>query len=576
MERSARLSELFFPAPPRSLSYILMGAVTLACIVLLGADVGAIATATTVVLLPALLASVLGPPLAALFGRRFYHRRSAFLALTGAGVTGAGVVAIVLLGELRVEQAKVLYLTLGLVWVVRLAILSVVVDNRVVPSLVLSAIQPLASLPGAVGSLGQEALPVGLLLWSTLILPFLLMVRIFDAPLQRNFGISGSELFRAYLDHLTTQSSDAEALLSRIGEPVEARVGVVAFRRKDGSRKAAIAVPVVHPGPFGALGGGDLPAKMRDALSDWEHVLVPHAAANHDLNPVTTAEVERLGHYTAELAERTEVAPGGSRFVETGEVVRLGCQLFGPDALLTYTSWPEAIDDVDYGVGRGAELMAHARGAREAIFVDCHNSLRASAGAVFPLTPRALEIEKHAGEVATLAASARTAELKVGCASDRSLGLAHLVGRAGCQALVVEAEGQTTAYVLWDGNNMVPEATKAIRDACLAVVDEVRVMTTDNHAVNLEGGVYSPVGLRTPHERLAAVSRRAVEAAMADLEAVDSGVGVGHAPGILVVGHQKTAQLSASVNVMIAIMPEIVVALLGLWVLGVTAVFLAF
>ncbi len=576
MERSARISELLLPSPPRTLSYVLILVLTGASAALLGANVDAAISATLLVLVPAVLASLVCPVLARTTGRPYYPRRATVLAALGAAITAVGILAAILLGSVRVEEGKVLYVAVGLVWVINYAAILTLVDNRFPVSLSISSVHPLLALPGLIHATGIGSLSVGLLLWLVLMAPFVLIVRLFDAPLQRNFGISGSELFRVFLDHMTTQSSEAEELLEKVGQPVHAPVGLVAFKRKDGSRKACLVVPGVHPGPFGALGGGDLPAKMRDALRDWEHVLVPHGAADHDLNPVTTQEVERLGHYASELAERVEVSPGGSRFIEHGETVRLGGQLFGPDIVLTYTSWPEAIDDVDQGVGHATELVAQAHGARHALFADCHNSLRASAGAVYPLTPRALEIEACADGVAEACLGGRVPELQVGCAQDRTLGSRHLVGRAGCQVLVVEAGDQTTAYVLWDGNNMVPEATKVIREAVLGVVDEVRVMTTDNHAVNLEGGTYSPVGLRTSHAALARISRETTEQALEDLEPVDAGMAKGHAPDIKVVGFQRTAQLSASVNVMLSIVPELALVCLGLWGLGILSVFLAF
>lgn len=580
MERSAQIGELLLPSPPRALSYVIVILMTAAGAVLLGATVEAALAALLIIFVPAVATSLLSPPAAQLIGRTYFHRRASIVAAGSAVLVALGLLVALLLGAVPaladLGGGKLVYTAIGLAWVANYAAVTTVVDNRQGPSLGLSAIYPLTAIPGLVLEFGVQMLPVGALIWLVLVAPVILLVRVFDAPLMRNFGISGAELFRAYLDHVTTQSAHAEQLLARVGQPVQAPVAVIAFKREDGSRKACIAAPTVHPGPFGALGGGDLPAKIRNALHDWDHVLVPHTAADHDLNPVTTAEVERLGHYITELAERVETQPGGSRFVEKGDTVRLGGQAFGPDVLITYTSWPEAIDDVDQGVGHATELRAEAHGARHAIFVDCHNSLRSSAGAVYPLSPRALQIEALADDVAEGCLAGRVPELRVGCAQDTTLGLNHLIGRAGCQVLVVEAGDQRTAYVLWDGNNMIPEATKAIREAVLTVVDEVRVMTTDNHAVNVEGGTYSPVGLRTAHETLARISQETTEAALEDLEPVEAGAASGHAPDIKVVGHQRTAQLSASVNVMVSIIPELAVACLALWSLGLATVFLLF
>jgi len=575
MERTARIGELFLPAPPRFLSGILVLLATVATAALSGADLAAVVDATLLVLVPALVAALAAPPLARLAGSRFYPERAAIVASTGALVVGIGVLATVPLGLLGLAAAPVILTSVGLAWVWGFAAVVVLADHRHPVALGLSAVQPLATLPGLVLLFDLRTLLVGLVAWVALMAPLVLVLRLFDAPLTRNFGVSGADLFRSYLDHVTADSAEAEELLERVGQPIEAPIGVLAFHRPDGSRKACVVVPTVHPGPFGALGGGDLPAKMRDALRDWEHVLVPHGPADHDLNPVTSEEVERLGAYARELAERVETEPGGSRLVERGDTVRLATQVFGSDALLTYTSWPEPIDDVDQGVGHHAELLARSAGAREAVFVDSHNSLKPSAGAVFPLTPRALEIERRADEATEAALEARVPELRVGVARDRTLGMRHLVGRAGCQVLVVEAGEQLAAYVLWDGNNMEPGATEAIREAVLEVVDEVRVMTTDNHAVNVEGGSYSPVGLRVSHAALARIARETTLRAVQDLEPVEAGIETGHASELEVVGHQRTAQLSASINTMVSVLPELVLALAGLWVLGLATVFLA-
>ncbi len=580
MERSTYIGELLFPSPPRSLSYAVMLLMTAASTVLLGASLEALLGALVLVLAPAILTSLASPQLARAFEGTYYHRRAALVSAASTILLAFGLFASVLAEALStlafLEGPLFVYAAVGFAWVGHYAAVTTIVDHRFVRALSLSSLYPLLTLPGLLWQLNPEPLVPGLLLWVLLLVPVVLLIRIFDAPLTRNFGISGAELFRSYLDHRTTQSAHAEELLSRMGEPVQAPVGAVAFKRRDGSKKACMVVPCVHPGPFGALGGGDLPAKIRKTLHDWEHVLVPHGAADHDLNPVTSQEVERLGHYVSSLIDQVETQPGGSRFVERGDQVRLGGQAFGSDLVLTYTSWPEAIDDVDQGVGHATELVAEAHGARHALFVDCHNSLRPSAGAVYPLTPRALELEELADDVAEACLAARVPEIRVGCAQDTTLGLAHLIGRAGCQVIVVEAGDQRTAYVLWDGNNMVPEATRAIREAVLGVVDEVRVMTTDNHAVNLEGGTYSAVGLRTDHGTLARISRSAVEEAIGDLEEVEVGAVEGHAPDIRVVGHQRTAQLAASVNAMVSIVPELVAVCVGLWALSLATVFLAF
>jgi putative membrane protein len=344
---------------------------------------------------------------------------------------------------------------------------------------------------------------------------------------------------------------------------VEAKVGVVAFRRPGGAVKACIVVPSLHPGPVGALGGGDMPGKIAEQVGRAEHVLVPHGAATHDLNPISTREVERVGRAVDDAVGAMRWHTGGSRAAGMEKGVRVLAQYFGPGALLTYTSWPEPIDDVDFGVGNAAELSARIAGAEEAIFVDCHNSLAPGAGAVFPCTPRADRIVELAHDATLAAGKERVGHLSVGVAQVQGFERAEGIGTQGVQVLLVEAGGQRVAYALWDGNNMLPVVAERIGPALEGLVDRWQVLTTDNHSVNLIAGGFNPVGHRVSPDRIAEATRAAVERALADLEPVECGVAALTVPGVRVFGHEKTARLTASINTMTSIAVQVFIA----WVL---------
>jgi putative membrane protein len=317
---------------------------------------------------------------------------------------------------------------------------------------------------------------------------------------------------------------DGEEIISRFAEPIRAKFGVIGFQRPGGGLKAAIVVPAVHPGPIGRLGGSDLPAKVAESIPNADLVMVPHSAATHDYNPVATTEVERLGRAAAELLKKVDYKTTGSKAITIGDDIRVTGQIFGDTALLTYTSWPLPIDDVEYGVGLAAELTAQLHGAKNACFVDCHNSLLPGAGAVHLCTPRADAIIDASGKAA-LGCSARPgAALRVGVAQDKnSFTREQGIGAQGVQVVAVECEGQRFAYILWDGNNAVPEVTRAIGEQIKALVDGYQVMTTDNHSVNAVAGSYGPVGHLAPPNEIAKVTRLAVEQALSDLEPVLAG-----------------------------------------------------
>ncbi|MGQ0535588.1 MAG: DUF2070 family protein, partial [Methanobacteriota archaeon] len=422
---------------------------------------------------------------------------------------------------------------------------------------------------------GDAEWVLAILLPATFLSPLVFFIFVFDAPLERNFGASASEMFRYYLDHLTTGSIRGEEIIERFADRIQAQVGVLAFRKKDGSVKAVMAVPAVHPGPIGALGGSDLPSKIASEVKVCRFVLVPHGAATHDFNPVSTREVERLGLAVRQALDKVVWEAGGSEAVRVEGDLTVTAQYFGTGALLTYTSWPEALDDVDFGVGRAGTLSARIGGARDAIFIDCHNSLKPAAGAVYPCTPRALRIEALCLEASRKAAERRGDEMAVGVAADRdTFGRDELIGAQGLQVVATRILGKTHAYALWDGNNMLPECTRVVQDRCKDLVDSFVVMTTDNHSVNAVAGGFSPIGRRVSHERVAEATRKTLEEALSDIEPVDVALETVSVDDFRVFGHHKTAMLTGAINVMTNLLGKLVIATVIVQFLAAAIVFL--
>ena len=62
------------------------------------------------------------------------------------------------------------------------------------------------------------------------------------------------------------------------------------------------------------------------------------------------------------------------------------------------------------------------------------------------------------------------------------------------QVLVTEVDGQRTAYVVIDGNNMAQGVREVLLEQILKIVDNAEVMTTDSHVVNTISGK-NPVGM---------------------------------------------------------------------------------
>ncbi|MHB8606358.1 MAG: DUF2070 family protein [Thermoplasmatota archaeon] len=578
LEKSAKISGVIFTAPPTWLSYPAILGLSVLAGIFIRPNLSGILEGLALVGVPALLAGPLSAPIASALGGTFYYKRAAFLAAVGVAIVAAYLLlSIPLRLAFGLTVPNVLFVAYMGVAGVRHCVLFMTSDNRHSRSLPVSLLPAIFALP-----LILRAYPPSTHEWVLVVaLPFVFLaplvffLHIFDAPLRRTLNVSASELFRYYLDHITSGRMDGEEILGRFSEPISAKFGAVAFRTRSAKAKAAIVVPALHPGPIGKLGGSDLPQKIAEALPDAGLVMVPHGSATHDYNPTSSKEVERFARGVREALAGAEWKAGGSRAVTSGTSVRVTSQLFAGSALLTYTAWPEPIDDVEYGVGLAAILNAQLAGARDATFVDCHNSLLPGSGAVFLCTPRADAILAASRDATRGALAAPVATLKVGVAQDKtSFTRAQGIGDQGVQALVVDAGGAKHAYVLWDGNNAVPAVVGEIGNALTGVVDSFQVMTTDNHSVNAIAGAYGPVGHRALPSEIAKATRRAVERALADLEPVECAFVTGTVDELRVYGNQKTVQLTSSINVMTSILVELLAATVAMQVLGTVVLFL--
>lgn len=581
LEQSAKISRTVFNAPPTLLTYAyVLLASALFGLFLQPSPGGAPGALVGFFILgvPALFAGPASAPLANALGGTLYYKRAAFIAAVSLTIVGVVLLVGIPLRLLwGVPFTPLLLVGYMMATSFRHAALFVTSDNRHLRSLPVSLLQPLlgVGMLGALGYVGPGEWALALTLAVIFLAPLVFFLEIFDTPLKKSFRVSASELFRYYLDHITSGRMDGEAIIGRFAEPIRAKFGVIGFKRGDGSLKAAIVVPAVHPGPIGRLGGSDLPAKVAEAIPDADLVMVPHSAATHDYNPVASTEVERLGREAAALLARIEYAPHGSKAQTHGDDIRVTSQIFGDAALLTYTSWPLPIDDVEYGVGLSAELTAQLSGAKSAHFVDCHNSLLPGAGAVHLCTPRADAIIDASGKAAAACIGGARSALRVGVAQDQAtFGRHEGIGAQGVQVIAVECEKQRFAYILWDGNNAVPEVTRAIGEQVKELVDGFQVMTTDNHSVNAHAGSYGPVGHLAAPNKIAKATRLALEQALSDLEPVSAGGAKGVVEDFRVFGNQKTVQLTASINTMSSIIVQLSIATVAIQAMGTALLFL--
>ncbi len=583
-ETTRMARRLFTSPPPRRmvlpiLAFSLMEAFLLGYP---GVDVVRIGLGTLVIALPAYTAALLTKPFAVALGGRMYFRRSFLLAFVGLIFLGAfQLVAVAAFTVLAVLEntaydmaitRNVTIIGYGAILWVREVILSATSHSQHLRSLPAAALHPLLGLVGlaAWASLGLGEIFLGLVVLAVFFLSAVAYAEIAKRPLLRAFGADGFKLLRSTLDVYGEMEEEGVAELEEffgsISVSARIRVAGFAFRTARGL-KALFLAPTVHPGPMGIVSGSDLPTKVARALEDLSpNVLVAHGPTTHDENPATTAEVAKVPEAArrlladARFASRVGVACRGS----FGRAVALA-QAFDDTVLVVASFAPNPTDDIDSATGHAAVQEAKLAGARDAIFVDAHNCLEPGVGLTLFGSQGSHEIVQAAKAAAEAALHAPRQPLRAGyarkcqlCTPDQG------IGTRGIEALVVEVGGQRTAYVLFDGNNMVPGLRDAVRARIAGLVQESEALTTDNHSVNLTMDGFNAVGAVLDRETILATAEAAVRDAVANLEPVEVAAFSGDVPEFRIFGPQTASRLTTSINATLAVLrPALYVTLSG-------------
>ena len=400
-------------------------------------------------------------------------------------------------------------------------------------------------------------------------------VRVFvaaiDRPWRRSLGVSVLDFVRGFIGHIAEGSRELEVFFESLGEEAIVPVSVLSARRHDGTEKARFVLPMIHPGPMGEIGGGNLPQRVAESADGLG--FPPHATAGHDFNLVTEREVDTVLDAVSRAHERieyTETATPGRR-ATVGEATVTG-HAIGNSALLVSTYAPGFADDIDYSVGLSAAAEARSHGLADVLLADAHNSNNGldgpDLGHVVPGSQRSFDLMEAAGKVADDLANAPQDTLELGVAWDETpWEPTDGIGPLGIRVAVFEVGGHTTAYVLIDGNNMEPGLRDAIVDAL--PVDTAEVLTTDTHVVNTVSST-NQVGGAIDGDELTARIETLVSDALADREPVEAGMATERAR-VTVFGNDRTEALASHANAMIgmggALAAALVLALMSVSVL---------
>ncbi|AQL42238.1 hypothetical protein BV210_05705 [Halorientalis sp. IM1011] len=374
-----------------------------------------------------------------------------------------------------------------------------------------------------------------------------------DSPWRRSLDVSVLDFIRGFIGHIAEGTRELEDFFEEIGEEAMVPVTVLVFRTEDGAEKARFVLPMIHPGPMGEIGGGNLPERVAHRAEGL--AFPPHATAGHDFNLVTEREVDTI-------LDAADAAVGEIEFTDEATVsvraskgdAKLVGQAFGDDALAVATYAPEFADDVEYAVGLSAAAEARSAGLDDVMLVDAHNSNNgldgADLGHVTPGSERSFDMITGAGEVGKRLLDAESGQPRLGVAWDETpWDPEDGIGPLGIRVSVLEVGDHRTAYVLIDGNNMEPGLRGQLLDA-IDGVDHAEVMTTDTHIVNTVEAD-NQVGAAIDDEKLVALVTELVEQATDDLEPVEAGMAEQRAR-VTVFGNDRTETLASHANAMIS------------------------
>jgi putative membrane protein len=379
-----------------------------------------------------------------------------------------------------------------------------------------------------------------------------LFVFLVDQLGRRTYGVPSMPLFRAFmLNWVAALNAPFEEFLEKLGENEDIEVTLLKFDSY--KPKAAIVVPLVHPGPFKNIGSSLLPSLLkRDFEKEFGcETCVPLGILGHELDLASQEQNQKIIKHVIESAKFPSSIEKATPFVRVTEgFATVSCQVFGKTVFLSFTLAPKTTEDLPQELGRIVNKEANHLGLECNIIVNAHNSINEMVDVEASLDT----LHEIASKCLKKAVSLPSYSFEVGASTvfPKEFSLEDGMGSGGITAVVVNVAEQKTAYIVIDGNNMVSGLREEILSALKSAgFHESEVFTTDTHAVSavvLGRRGYHPVGESMKHETLIRHIMEAAEAATSNLESCKAGCIRLVVPKVRVIGEARLASLSLLVD----------------------------
>ena len=376
-------------------------------------------------------------------------------------------------------------------------------------------------------------------------------IKIIASPFKKNLGIGVLDLLSLFIAHMNEGSNSLEGLFENMSEAIDTVVTFISFKTEKGI-KALFISPSVHPGPLGNLGGSNMPTILANTFNHF--TMVAHGPSTHDFNPISVSELKKIEDSVKKGLNNIKYSSKASKFLRyQSEKAKIGVQFFNEGMVILSTFAPEAVDDIEFGVG--LTMMAQSRNrcnVVDSVIVDCHNSFNPESGEVLPGNA---EVFQLIDVIDSINPEQEKYDIKVGCYETTmdSLGKTEGVGESGLKTMIIEVDNQRTAYILFDSNNMEIGFRQEIIDSVKDLeIDEIEVMTTDTHTVNTLSRGYNPIGIAKRSEIIEYVKTSIIEA-IKDLEKVEVGTGTEKIKDLNTFGPNNSTELISTISSVVAV-----------------------
>ncbi|MHA1864178.1 MAG: DUF2070 family protein, partial [Candidatus Thorarchaeota archaeon] len=204
--------------------------------------------------------------------------------------------------------------------------------------------------------------------------------RAVSVPFERDLGISGPDLLRAFgHDYLADNPEPLETILTNIATIQSVPMEVMIFKDSEGLVACGV-VEYVHPGPFRDIGSSGLPSTIMKHIKEKHGIpaFVLHGSCTHHQNLTTKEDYSKVLDEIDRLIEETATHPevSGPHWTD-GDKFKVWTMFVGSDVLTISTSAPDFTDDIALEVGYDTANMIRKQtpDIGGISIVDAHNCI---------------------------------------------------------------------------------------------------------------------------------------------------------------------------------------------------------